>query len=169
VVTNPTTTRSRGTPSAPCAASGGEGLLLVASVSPALARDNGVPVLRAPPLARALFTHAEVGQEIPGALYNAVAEVLAWVYQLRRFEAGEGERPAEPSALPVPADLDPGYGARLKDEPQRRRARRRGENWVALCPHLAHGSRLDIKRHTRSRSRAPLLGAACCRVSNRAG
>jgi flagellar biosynthetic protein FlhB len=41
-------------------------------------------------------------------LYNAVAEVLAWVYQLRRFEAGGGERPVEPAALPVPAGLDPG-------------------------------------------------------------
>ncbi len=85
-----------------------KGSLLVAERIVALARDNGVPVLRAPPLARALFAHAEVGQEIPGALYNAVAEVLAWVYQLRRFEAGEGERPAEPAALPVPAGLDPG-------------------------------------------------------------
>jgi flagellar biosynthetic protein FlhB len=85
-----------------------KGSLLVAGRIIELARDNGVPVLRAPPLARALFAHAEVGQEIPGALYNAVAEVLAWVYQVRRFEAGEGERPAEPGALPVPADLDPG-------------------------------------------------------------
>lgn len=85
-----------------------KGSLLVAGRIVELARDNGVPVLRAPPLARALFAHAEVGQEIPGALYNAVAEVLAWVYQLRRFEAGEGERPVEPGALPVPAELDPG-------------------------------------------------------------
>jgi flagellar biosynthetic protein FlhB len=84
------------------------GALLVAERIVALARDNGVPVLRAPPLARALFAHAEIGQEIPGALYNAVAEVLAWVYQLRRFEAGGGERPVEPAALPVPAGLDPG-------------------------------------------------------------
>jgi flagellar biosynthetic protein FlhB len=85
-----------------------KGSLLVAERIVALARDNGVPVLRAPPLARALFAHAEVGQEIPGALYNAVAEVLAWVYQLRRFEVGGGERPQEPVALPVPAELDPG-------------------------------------------------------------
>jgi flagellar biosynthetic protein FlhB len=87
------------------------GSLLVAERILEIARDNAVPILRAPPLARALFAHAEVGQEIPGALYGAVAEVLAWVYQLRRFEAGDGERPTEPSALPVPAELDPGYGA----------------------------------------------------------
>jgi flagellar biosynthetic protein FlhB len=88
-----------------------KGSLLVAERIVAVARDNGVPILRAPPLARALFAHAEVGREIPGALYNAVAEVLAWVYQLHRFEAGDGERPSEPAALPVPAELDPGYGA----------------------------------------------------------
>ena len=78
-----------------------KGALLVAERIAELARDNGVPVLRAPPLARALFAHAEVGREIPGALYNAVAEVLAWVYQLRRFEAGDGERP--PSRLRCPS------------------------------------------------------------------
>jgi flagellar biosynthetic protein FlhB len=49
-----------------------------------------------------------VGQEIPGPLYNAVAEVLAWVYQLRRFQAAGGERPREPSDLEVPPELDPG-------------------------------------------------------------
>jgi flagellar biosynthesis protein FlhB len=85
-----------------------KGSLLVAERIVEVARDNRVPILRAPPLARALFTHAEVGREIPGALYNAVAEVLAWVYQLRRFEAGDGERPIEPVALPVPSGLDPG-------------------------------------------------------------
>ena len=73
-----------------------------------IARDAAVPVLRAPPLARALFAHAGVGQEIPGPLYNAVAEVLAWVYQLRRFQAAGGERPREPSDLEVPPELDPG-------------------------------------------------------------
>jgi flagellar biosynthetic protein FlhB len=37
-----------------------------------------------------------------------VAEVLAWVYQLRRFESVGGERPREPTLLPVPEELDPG-------------------------------------------------------------
>ena len=85
-----------------------KGSLLVAERIVELARENQVPVLRAPPLARALFAHAEVGREIPAGLYNAVAEVLAWVYQLRRFDAEGGEAPQEPAALPVPADLDPG-------------------------------------------------------------
>ncbi|MBB0412625.1 flagellar biosynthesis protein FlhA [Escherichia coli] len=44
--------------------------------------ENNVPTLEAPPLARALYRHAEIGQQIPGQLYAAVAEVLAWVWQL---------------------------------------------------------------------------------------
>lgn len=49
-----------------------------------LARESGVPVLQAPPLARALYTHVELEGEVPAALFAAVAQVLAWVYQLRR-------------------------------------------------------------------------------------
>jgi flagellar biosynthetic protein FlhB len=88
-----------------------KGSMLIAQRIVEIAREASVPVLRTPPLARALFTHSEVGQEIPGPLYNAVAEVLAWVYQLRRFEAGGGERPREPSGLQVPPELDPGPAA----------------------------------------------------------
>jgi flagellar biosynthetic protein FlhB len=85
-----------------------KGSLLVAERIVELAREAQVPVLRSPPLARALFAHAEVGRDIPAALYTAVAEVLAWVYQLRRFESVGGEVPREPTAVPVPAELDPG-------------------------------------------------------------
>ena len=55
-----------------------------------LARDAGVPVLEAPPLARALYTHVEIDGEVPAMLFAAVAQVLAWVYQLRA--APEPER-----------------------------------------------------------------------------
>jgi len=48
-----------------------------------VAAEHGVPVIEAPPLARALFHHAELEQEIPVALYNAVALLLAYVFQLR--------------------------------------------------------------------------------------
>jgi flagellar biosynthetic protein FlhB len=44
------------------------------------AERHGVPVLRRPPLARALYAMADVGQEIPADLYHAVAEILAFVY-----------------------------------------------------------------------------------------
>ena len=50
----------------------------------AVGAENGVPMLEAPPLARALYRHTELDQEIPSTLYSAVAEVLAYVYQLRK-------------------------------------------------------------------------------------
>ena len=48
-----------------------------------------VPVLQAPVLARALYAHGEVDREIPAALFGAVAQVLAYVYQLRAAMAGQ--------------------------------------------------------------------------------
>ena len=76
-----------------------------------LAREHEVPVLEAPPLARALYRHAELGDEVPAALYTAVAEVLAYVYQLRRQQEAGGPLPLPPEALPVPFELDPGAAA----------------------------------------------------------
>ncbi|MEP6878338.1 MAG: EscU/YscU/HrcU family type III secretion system export apparatus switch protein, partial [Nitrosospira sp.] len=72
-----------------------------------IAQENDVPLLEAPPLARALYHHAELGDEIPQTLYNAVAEVLAYVYQLRRHREYGGKAPSLPDALEVPAELDP--------------------------------------------------------------
>jgi flagellar biosynthetic protein FlhB len=72
-----------------------------------LANESKVPVLQAPPLARALYAHTEIDQEVPAALFAAVAQVLAWVYQLRAAMAGQGAMPADLPPLPVPADLDP--------------------------------------------------------------
>jgi flagellar biosynthetic protein FlhB len=74
------------------------------------ARDAKVPVLQAPPLARALYAHAEIDREIPAALFSAVAQVLAWVYQLRASMAGHGKAPGELPALSVPNELDPMHG-----------------------------------------------------------
>jgi flagellar biosynthetic protein FlhB len=68
---------------------------------------HGVPVLEAPPLARALHKHAELDAEIPPALYAAVAQVLAWVHQLRRSRETGAPVPAEPQSLDVPGELDP--------------------------------------------------------------
>ena len=72
-----------------------------------IAQENHVPILEAPPLARALHKHTELGDAIPEALYTAVAEVLAYVYQLKRYQKQGGARPIEPESLPVPAALDP--------------------------------------------------------------
>lgn len=71
------------------------------------ARNHQIPILEAPPLARALYRHTELEQEIPVALYTAVAEVLAYVYQLKRYQTTGGERPSVPTDLPVPPELDP--------------------------------------------------------------
>jgi len=71
-----------------------------------IGNENRIPMLEAPPLARALYRHAEIGQQIPGQLYAAVAEVLAWVWQLKRWRLAGGQRPVKPENLPVPAALD---------------------------------------------------------------
>ena len=72
-----------------------------------IAREAQVPVLEAPPLARALYAHAELDREVPPALFAAVAQVLAYVYQLRAALAGRGVMPGELPVLPVPVELDP--------------------------------------------------------------
>ena len=71
------------------------------------ARAAQVPVLEAPPLARALYAHSEVDREIPAALFSAVAQVLAWVFQLRAAMAGKGRAPGDLPDLQVPPELDP--------------------------------------------------------------
>ncbi len=67
-----------------------------------LARAHGVPQLEAPPLARALYRHVEIGAEIPAALYTAVAQVLAYVFGLKR-----GVRAVPPTGIEVPEGMDP--------------------------------------------------------------
>ncbi|QLA68091.1 flagellar type III secretion system protein FlhB [Enterobacter pasteurii] len=67
---------------------------------------HSIPMLEAPPLARALYRHCDIGEQIPGELYSAVAEVLAWVYGLRRWRSNGGIPPKKPENLPVPEALD---------------------------------------------------------------
>jgi flagellar biosynthetic protein FlhB len=72
-----------------------------------IAREHRVPVLQHPPLARALYAHCALDQEVPARLFAAVAQVLAWVFQLR--DAAAAGRPADlPEPQPeVPAEMDP--------------------------------------------------------------
>jgi flagellar biosynthetic protein FlhB len=67
-----------------------------------VAGSHQIPMVEAPPLARALYATTEIGREIPAALYVAVAQILAYVYQLKQATA-QGETPP---AAPVP-DVDP--------------------------------------------------------------
>jgi flagellar biosynthetic protein FlhB len=87
-----------------------KGMNLIAANIRELAEQNKVPVLEAPPLARALYKHAEIGDQVPSSLYTAVAEVMAYVYQLSQYLAGVQGMPAPevPQALTVPEGLDPG-------------------------------------------------------------
>ena len=79
-----------------------KGSQLVAERIKELARENRVPIVEAPPLARALHRHGEVGDVIPAALFTAVDQVLAYVYQLNR-----SMNPVLPETWDVPPKLDP--------------------------------------------------------------
>ncbi len=70
-----------------------------------LAGEHQVPVVEAAPLARAIYFNAEVGETIPAALYLAVAQLLAYVFQLQAWREEGGERPAPPDDFPVPGEL----------------------------------------------------------------
>jgi flagellar biosynthetic protein FlhB len=79
-----------------------KGSQLVAERIKEIARTHRVPVVEAPPLARALHRHVEVGDTIPGTLFTAVAQVLAYVYQLN-----QSMNPELPTEWQVPPNLDP--------------------------------------------------------------
>lgn len=70
-----------------------------------IAQEHKVMVLESPGLARAVYFSTELDHEIPAGLYLAVAQVLAYVYQLRQFRAGKGKRPGPLPDLPIPPDL----------------------------------------------------------------
>jgi flagellar biosynthesis protein FlhB len=89
-----------------------KGMNLVAQKIREVADEHRVPVLESPPLARALYRHADLGDQIPAPLYTAVAEVMAYVYQLNQyFSAGVAAAIPQPPAISVPAELDPGVAA----------------------------------------------------------
>ncbi len=79
-----------------------KGSQLVAARIKEIAQENRVPIVEAPPLARALHRHVEVGDTIPAPLFSAVAQVLAYVYQLKNHLS-----PTLPEDWQVPAKLDP--------------------------------------------------------------
>ena len=68
-----------------------------------VARTSGVPILSAPPLARSIFHTTNLNREGPAGLYVAVAQVLAYVFQLRRNDRKVGV--AAFDDLPIPPDL----------------------------------------------------------------
>lgn len=82
-----------------------------------IAKENKVVLLEAPALARALYKHTDIDDEIPEALFSAVAEVLAYVYQLRAYTKGSSDHyPDRPNKLPVPPEMDPFNPASQKQQ-----------------------------------------------------
>lgn len=75
---------------------------LVAARIRALAEENGVALFAAPPLARALYASTDLNQEIPSNLFLAVAQVLAYIFQLRQLKVKPGAKPKPPSNLSIP-------------------------------------------------------------------
>lgn len=71
-----------------------------------IAAQHEILLLESPALARSIYYSTELEQEIPAGLYLAVAQVLAYVYQIRQYGAGRGKRPDPLNEnLPIPPDL----------------------------------------------------------------
>jgi flagellar biosynthetic protein FlhB len=81
-----------------------KGVELVAGQIRSVATANNVPLFEAPPLARALFYSAEIDQEVPAGLYLAVAQILAYIFQLRASTSG-GPIPVRPDEVDVPDEF----------------------------------------------------------------
>lgn len=82
-----------------------KGADLVAFKIREIATAHKVPVISAPPLARAVFYSTELEQQIPAGLYVAVAQVLAYVFQLKRFKQGKAQRPKKLPEFEIPPEL----------------------------------------------------------------
>lgn len=75
-----------------------------------IAGEYEIPIVRSPLLARAIFYSTELEHPIPDGLFVAVAQVLAYVYQLKRYQRGTGQAPTPlPDRLPIPDELRPPY------------------------------------------------------------
>ena len=70
-----------------------------------IAREHDITIVPAPPLARALYYTTELEQQIPDALFTAVAQVLAFVFQLKQYRKRGGQRPKlKDYELPIPPE-----------------------------------------------------------------
>jgi flagellar biosynthetic protein FlhB len=69
-----------------------------------IARAHKIEILSAPPLARSVYYNTEVGGEIPAGLYMAMAQVLAYIFQLKRYRRGFSQKPSQPK-YPIPDEL----------------------------------------------------------------
>jgi len=81
-----------------------KGVDLVALQIRNVAQANDVPIMEIPPLSRAIYHSVEIGHEIPAGLYVAVAQVLAYIFQLKNGDVSDNEKP-DMSNLPIPDEL----------------------------------------------------------------
>ena len=81
------------------------GVDLIAGQIRKVAMANDVAIVEAPPLARALYFNSEIGVEIPAGLYVAVAQLLAYVFQLRTVQSAGQPTPGQPESYPIPDEL----------------------------------------------------------------
>ena len=71
-----------------------------------IAREHEVAIVSAPPLARAIYHTTKLDQQVPEGLFTAVAQVLAYVFQLRQFQKGRGRKPIPiPRNQPIPKEF----------------------------------------------------------------
>ncbi|MGL5358985.1 MAG: flagellar biosynthesis protein FlhB [Shewanella sp.] len=71
-----------------------------------IARAHNIVIVSAPPLARAIYHTTKLDQQIPDGLFTAVAQVLAYVFQLRQYQKGRGRKPIPiPLKQPIPDEL----------------------------------------------------------------
>ncbi|MDB4224387.1 flagellar biosynthesis protein FlhB [Granulosicoccus sp.] len=70
-----------------------------------IGKASDVSIFRAPPLARSLYQHTEIGETIPSELYLAVAQVLAYVMQVKQMNFTDRRRLVEPDDLQIPDSL----------------------------------------------------------------
>jgi flagellar biosynthetic protein FlhB len=70
-----------------------------------IAKAHKIDVLESPALARSIYYTTEVDDGIPEGLFMAVAQVLAYIFQLRAYRKGKGQRPTYPRNLPIPKDM----------------------------------------------------------------
>ncbi|WP_338040186.1 EscU/YscU/HrcU family type III secretion system export apparatus switch protein [Methylocucumis oryzae] len=82
-----------------------KGVDLIAGEIRRLALESAIPLLPAPPLARALYYSTELNKEIPKGLYLAVAQVLAYVYQLKAARTEHWAEPIPPSDFDIPDEF----------------------------------------------------------------
>lgn len=83
----------------------GLGADLIALQIRRIASAHDVPILESPVLARSIYHNSKIGQEIPAGLYHAVAQVLAYIYQLKQYQQNGGVEPSPVTDIPIPDEL----------------------------------------------------------------